>query len=94
MLNIKVTNRMSHEDFVAQTDATPFILPRKHILGVGSVVIVCAVLVLPMPSTWERFSENSASIRAGEEAYLATDQSSNEYAAQNQTVGTHQENNE
>ena len=92
MLNIKVTNRMTHEDFVAHTDATPFILPRKHILGVGSVVIVCAVLVLPMPSTWERFSENSASIRAGEEAYLATDQSSNEYAAQNQTVGTHQEN--
>lgn len=82
---------MSHEDFVAQSSATPYILPRKHILSVAGVFTLCAVFVLPMPSTWERFADNSV-ITEDEKEYLAADQSSHEFTAQNETVGTHQEN--
>ena len=46
MLNIKVTNRMSHEDFVALTQASPYILPKRHIIAVTATIVLCTALVL------------------------------------------------
>lgn len=96
MLNIKVTNRMLHEDYVAMIEASPYVLPKKHLLSVAITVILCSALVLPMPSTWKYFSEQNQPVLTVEgEAYLASDQSQNELDAQEQSQVApvqHQEN--
>lgn len=93
MLNIKVTNRMMHEDFIASDNIAPYILPRKHIASVVITVALCAVIVLPMPSTWERFSdEGTPALTADSREYLKSDQTADELAASNEITGMHNEN--
>lgn len=87
MLNIKVTNRMVHEDYVAQRVALPYVLPRKHILGIVTTFAISAAFVLPMPSTWEML-DNDDSLTAGSRAYLSENQSAHDDASGD----THNEN--
>lgn len=75
MLNIKISNRKSYEDYVALSTASPYILPRKHILGVGTTVVLSAALVLSMPSTWNQLEDGSKMLTVNEKAYLEEDQS-------------------
>lgn len=91
MLNIKVTNRMLHEDYIAQPNIAPFILPRKHIISVAVMVALSALIVLPMPSTWERFNDDTT-LTADSRDYLSKDQSAQEIMARNEDTNLHQEN--
>lgn len=82
MIKIKVTSRMSQEDYVALYTASPYILPKKHIFGVAITVILCAVLVLPMPKTWEYLtSRPEQTLTASEQEYLQSDQRLQELSA-------------
>ena len=92
MINIKVTSRMKHEDYVALYTASPYILPRKHFLGIGISVLLSIVLVLPMPSTWRAFTQDSSALTADSAAYLATDQSAQERAIEQDQSTKLQEN--
>ena len=92
MINIKVTSRMKHEDYVALYTASPYILPRKHFLGIGIWVLLSIVLVLPMPSTWRAFTQDSSALTADSAAYLATDQSAQERAIEQDQSTKLQEN--
>ena len=91
MLNIKVTNRMLHEDYIAYNNVAPYILPRKHIISVAVSLIICGLVVLPMPSTWDRLDENT-SFTADSRDYLSKDQSAQELIARNEQTTSHQEN--
>lgn len=91
MLNIKVTNRMLHEDYVADNNVAPYILPRKHIISVAVSFIVCALIVVPMPATWENIGDNS-SFTAESRDYLSKDQSAQELMARTEQTTAHQEN--
>ena len=73
MLNIRVTNRMSHEDFVGVSQASPYILPKRHLISVTVTAVLCAALVLPMPSTWQRFFADTPASDLGSQAYLNED---------------------
>lgn len=92
MINIKVTSRMKHEDYVALCTASPYILPRKDFLGIGTTVLLCAVLVLPMPSTWRAFSGTESPLTAGGEAYLAADPNAQEQGVTHESNFKVQEN--
>ena len=74
MLNIKVTNRMSHEDFVALTQASPYILPKRHIIAVTATIVLCTALVLPMPTTWTKFFDDSPASDPQSQVYLSQNQ--------------------
>lgn len=92
MINIKVTSRMKHEDYVALYTASPYILPRKHFLGIGTTVLLCAVLILPMPSTWRAFSGAESPLTADGEAYLAADPNDQEQGVTHESNFKVQEN--
>lgn len=91
MLNIKVTNRMLHEDYIAQINIAPYILPRKHIISVAVTIALSALIVLPMPSTWDRFGDDTT-LTADSRDYLSKDQTTEEMLARNETPNSHQEN--
>ena len=74
MLNIKVTNRMSHEDFVALTQASPYILPKRHIIAVTATIVLCTALVLPLPTTWNKFFDDSPDSDPQSQVYLSQNQ--------------------
>lgn len=65
---------MSHEDYVSLTQASPYILPKRHLVAVLLTVVLCAVLVLPMPSTWDRFFKDSPDSNPQSQVYLSQDQ--------------------
>ena len=77
MLNIKVTNKLTHEDYVANTSIPPYILSKKHIFSIVFTFVTCGVLVIPMPSTWQHFDNTAPSITQGTRDYLASEQDAN-----------------
>lgn len=95
MLNVKVTNRMSHEDYVAVYSDHPYALSRRHLLGICCTIIVCLVLILPIPGTWHDGTDTlSPQLSKESQAYLATDESATAKAlaeAEHETL-PHQEN--
>lgn len=95
MLNVKVTNRMSHEDYVAVYSDYPYALSRRHLLGICSTIVVCLVLILPTPGVWLGDQESGEpQLSQGSLDYLAHDQSATEkaFAEEEHVSLPHQEN--
>lgn len=75
MLNVKITNRMSHEDYIATEAALPYVLPRRNIIAVGVTIILCAAIIIPMPSTWKALTDSEEpSLSEGSLSYLTETQ--------------------
>lgn len=73
----KVKVRMLHEDYVSLslTKVSPFVIPKRHLIGVALTVIICAVLVLVQPSTWDRLWSKHTTLDPRSQVYLSTDES-------------------
>lgn len=94
MLKVRITNRMSHEDYIAASTEYPYVLSRRHLLGICSVFVVCMVMVLPTPELWlDNDSQKQVLTQAGRD-YLAADESETEkaLAATEHELIPHQEN--
>lgn len=94
MLKVRITNRMSHEDYIAESMEYPYVLSRRHLLGICSVFVVCMVMVLPTPEIWlDNSSQKQVLTQAGRD-YLAADESETEkaLAATEHELIPHQEN--
>lgn len=95
MLNVKITNRMSHEDYVAASTDYPYVLSRRHMWGICSTFIVCMVMILPTPDMWfEDTSNQIPTLTQASRDYLAADESATEkaLAAAENDIIPHQEN--
>ncbi|MGN1282067.1 MAG: peptidoglycan DD-metalloendopeptidase family protein [Succinivibrio sp.] len=83
MINIKITNRTSSEDFIAvERETGEFALPGKHVFGIFSVSVISILLALPFGQLIPEHASPFTALTAGrqeqnkiyEQAYLKNDE--------------------
>lgn len=91
MLNLKISNRMAHEDFVAVKDST-LIIPKKNIIAVGVTCVLCVAISAPMSTSWFGNKEQSYTLTADSKNYLNSDETLQEQSLTDNSELSTQEN--